>query len=287
MPPEMERLHDKLAVLKHVALFSTFTDAQLQLMAERTRLVEYKKGERVYQEGARTDAFYIVASGRLRVFTVVDGQEHLYTVLHNGDTFGEVSLLTGETHSATVEALNDTLVLQLGKQDFDDLINRIPPLVLSLSRLLSKRLRTKGREAGSGESKVVSIYSAAPGVGRTVFAVSLEGYEDALRNRARDMVVAKLAIPAGQIHEIRALEERRLAGELEVIPQISIWRFVVRVWCQNPQMLETRRSPVPIKICRNKRLLRDEVFVTVAFTEDEEERLTFVGDESRIHIPLD
>lgn len=175
-------------------------------MAERSRLVEYKKDECIYREGDLAEALYIVASGRLRVFTVIDGKEHRYAVLHNGDTFGEISLLTGENHSATVEALNDTLVLQLQKQDFDELIARLPSLVLYLSRLLSRRLRAKGQLEGAGEATVVAIYSAAKGVGRTLFAVALA--TSLRRETNRPVVVVDFSTPEGEMNRAFGTPQR-------------------------------------------------------------------------------
>ncbi len=189
------RPQDKLAILRRLGLFASCTEEQLQLVAQRTRLVEYKKGEVVYQEGNKADAFYVVVSGRLRIFTVTDGHEQVYTIVHNGDTFGEISLLTGEMHSASIDALNDTLVLRLAKEDFDELINRIPSLVLYLSRLLSKRLRAKGQTAAAGEATVVAVYSAAGGVGRTVFAAALAA--SLRRETSRPVIVADFSTPAG------------------------------------------------------------------------------------------
>ncbi|MBI2885370.1 MAG: patatin-like phospholipase family protein [Candidatus Omnitrophica bacterium] len=183
---EFPRPQDKLAILKHIPLFASCTAEQLQLVGERTRLMEYKKDECVYREGDRADAFYIVSSGRLRVFSGAEGHEHVLTVLHNGDTFGEISLLTGEMHSATVEAINDTLVLQLEKPDFDELINRIPSLVLYLSRLLSKRLRTKQQGGGPADATVIAVYGAARGVGRTLFSAALATF---LRGETRQPVI--------------------------------------------------------------------------------------------------
>ena len=170
---EPPRPQDKVVILKRVPVFASCSDEQLHFIADRTRLVEYKKGEYVYQEGDAADAFCIVSSGRLRVFSRAGGSERTFTVLHNGDSFGEISLLTGETHSATVQALNDTLVLKLEKKDFDDVINRIPSLVLHLSRSLSKRLRTRELGGGFSEATILALYSAAKGVGRTSFAVAL------------------------------------------------------------------------------------------------------------------
>lgn len=170
---ESSRPQDKVLILKRIPIFTSCTPEQLQLVADRTRLVEYKKGEHVYKQGDVADAFYIVSSGRLRVLSQVDGQEKTFTILHNGDSFGEISLLTGETHSVTVQALNDTLVLRLDKTEFDDVINRVPSFVLYLSRQLSRRLRTKEHGAGLTETTIIAVYSAAKGVGRTSFAVAL------------------------------------------------------------------------------------------------------------------
>lgn len=203
---DFPRPQDKLAILRRIALFASCAEEQLHLIAERSRLVEYKKGETIYREGDRAEALYIIASGRLQVFTVTNGQKQLYTVLHNGDTFGEISLLTGETHSATVEALNDTLVLELQKRDFEDLINQIPSLVLHLSRVLSKRLRTKGHLASVGEATVVAIYSAAKGVGRTLFAVALAA--TVRRETNRRVVVVDFSTPEGETNRFLHMPHR-------------------------------------------------------------------------------
>ena len=170
---EPSRPQDKLVILRRVPVFASCNEEQLHLIADRTRLVEYKKGECIYREGDAADAFYIVSSGRLRVFSQAGTHEQTLAVLHNGDSFGEISLLTGEKHSATVQALNDTLVFQLEKKDFDEVINRIPSLVLYLSRLLSKRLRMRQLGGQSAEATIIAVYSATGGVGRTSFAVSL------------------------------------------------------------------------------------------------------------------
>lgn len=164
---------DKVVILKRLPFFARCTDRQLLLIAERTRLLEYKKGEVIYRQGSPADAFYIVVSGRLRVVVRDADFEKTVAFLHNDDVFGEISLLTGENHSADIHAINDTLVLQLQKADFDEVINRVPPLVLHLSRILSKRLRTKELTGEFGEATIAAIYSAIPGVGCTVFAVAL------------------------------------------------------------------------------------------------------------------
>lgn len=165
---------DKVVILQRIPVFSECTEEQLNLIAQRTRLLEIKKGEFVYRQGDVADAFYIVISGRLRIFANNQtATEKVIGILHNDESFGEISLLTGERHSANVQAINDTLVLQLQKSDFDDVINRIPSLVLYLSRVLSKRLRVRERDGEFSEATIAAAYSAAQGVGCTLFSLSL------------------------------------------------------------------------------------------------------------------
>ena len=190
------RPQDKLVILRRVPIFASCSESELHVIADRSRLVEYKKGECIYQEGDAAAAFYIVSSGRLRVFSRTSGQEQTLTVLHNGDSFGEVSLLTGENHSATVQALNDTLVLELERKDFDDVINRIPSLVLYLSRLLSKRLRTRQVGTEFSEATVAAVYGATRGVGRTSFAAALAA--TLRRETEHQVVVVDLNSEAGE-----------------------------------------------------------------------------------------
>src|SRR3990167_7860052 len=110
---------DKLQLLKRIGLFADLTDQELQLIANSTRLVEFKKDEVVYHEGDPADALYVVISGRLKLLMTTQRGEQVLNYLHRGDSFGEISLLTGESHSATVRAINDTLVLALTKDKFE------------------------------------------------------------------------------------------------------------------------------------------------------------------------
>ena len=118
---EASRSQDKVAILKRVPVFAACSEEQLHFIADRTRLMEYKKGEYIFREGDKAEAFYIVSSGRLRIFSQTDGQEKTLATLHNSDFFGEMALLVGEVRSATAQALNDTLVLQLTADNAADM----------------------------------------------------------------------------------------------------------------------------------------------------------------------
>ncbi len=83
----------------------------------------------IFKEGDPADGFYIVSSGKVRIFVKHEkGIERELAVLRPGDSFGEVALLTGEVRTANAEALSETRLMVLLKDDFDRLLGDFPEL---------------------------------------------------------------------------------------------------------------------------------------------------------------
>jgi len=59
--------------------------------------------------------------------------------MRQGDCFGEFSLLTGETRTATVRAENDCEVLEISKPVMAEILRESPSCLNALSELLAKR----------------------------------------------------------------------------------------------------------------------------------------------------
>ena len=146
---------------QEIPLFSSLSSSDLRVIEKKMRLVEYKRGDLVYEEGTPADAFYVIVSGRFRVFQKARGEEpKTLAYLYRGDYFGESSLLTGQSHSATVEARSDGLLLRLDKEDFLKTLAEIPALSLHLSRTLGHRLtKIEGPGRKKQEVKVAALYS--------------------------------------------------------------------------------------------------------------------------------
>lgn len=147
-----------------IPLFSSLSPSELRLVEKKVRLVEFKRGDIVYREGATAEAFYVIVSGRFRVFQKVRGEEEkTLTYLYRGDYFGESSLLTDQTHSASVEARSDGLVLKLEKEHFLKILSEVPALSIHLSRTLGHRLtKIEGPGKKKQEVKIAALYSQVP-----------------------------------------------------------------------------------------------------------------------------
>jgi len=166
---------DKDLILNQLPLFSELNKSEKRLISKRSYLFEYKKDQIIYYEGSPADSFYYLITGRVKVFTKdIEGRENILEYLHRGKYFGIISLLTGEPHSVTAKALNDSVILRIEKNDFDFLLKKIPKLAIDLSLTLSRRLKRKDIHSKSiFESTIIAVYSNRKGVGKTTYAINL------------------------------------------------------------------------------------------------------------------
>ncbi len=90
-------------------------------------------------------ALFIIVTGQFVVIRIDDhAVEHQIALLGPGDCFGEMSLITGEGASATVRAKYASVLLEVPKDDFPKLLSMVPPLALTLARILANRLARAG-----------------------------------------------------------------------------------------------------------------------------------------------
>ena len=123
-------------------LFGQLTPEALADIGSAFRWLRIARGERLFAQGDRGDTLYLLVSGRLQV--QVDsglGQDKVVGEIVPGETVGEMALLTGETRSATVVALRDSVLEACDRPDFERLTTRYPGLLRHLSRFLVERLK--------------------------------------------------------------------------------------------------------------------------------------------------
>ncbi len=166
---------DKDLILREFPLFADLTESERAIIKERSSILEYKKGETIYEEASPPSAFYCIVLGRVAIFTKDQlGNKKVVEYLHRGKYFGIISLLTNEPHSVTTQALNDCLFLVIKKEDFDFLLKKIPSLAIDLSQTLSRRLKRKDiHQKTIFESTIISVFSSYSHAGKTVYALNL------------------------------------------------------------------------------------------------------------------
>jgi NTE family protein len=191
-----------------ISLFSSLAPAEQALIEQHSRLVGFKRGDIVYEEGTVPDAFYIIVSGRFRLFTRARGPEKESTLLffYRGEHFGETSLLTGSVHSASVEAKTDAMALKISAESFQQLLKEIPALALHLSRSLGRHLTREelGYSHHRREVRIAAFYFAASTEGMARFLVD---FIKTLRRETQSKVL--LLDLSGKLENLLPAEFRR------------------------------------------------------------------------------
>ena len=119
----LSSLINRLNLVKQIPIFEKLNWFELQKVARKSIITEYKKGDLISEEGGPPDFFYCLISGRLQAYTVTSsGKKENVDFIHRGTPFGIISLLTGEDHSLTCEAINDSIVLKIAKDDFKKIL---------------------------------------------------------------------------------------------------------------------------------------------------------------------
>jgi NTE family protein len=122
--------------------------ARRELQDEMER-ISVPGGAVLFSEGDPADAVYLLVSGSMGVSVIDDrGQERRLARVFPPETIGEMALISNAPRSATVLALRESILLKLTRAAFDRLVERWPPAMLYVARLLADRLRSASR-AGS------------------------------------------------------------------------------------------------------------------------------------------
>jgi rhodanese-related sulfurtransferase len=103
--------------------------------------VQIPAGVQVVKQGELPKHFYVVISGKLKVYReTLDGIRTDLTVLGPGAYFGEVAIVTGKPRTASVEAVEESTVLAIGKEEFDSVLDQNPKLARQIIYGLSQWL---------------------------------------------------------------------------------------------------------------------------------------------------
>lgn len=109
-------------------------------------MVRYGAGERIFTDGDLGTTMYIVQSGKVRLFRVVDGQKRVHGVMEKGDFFGEMSILEGLPRTMSSEAMEDSELIEINSMTFDKMIKGNIEIAIRMLRKLSIRLREADRK---------------------------------------------------------------------------------------------------------------------------------------------
>ncbi|HNW92824.1 MAG TPA: cyclic nucleotide-binding domain-containing protein [bacterium] len=132
--------------LTNTRIFNTLLPEELAIV-KKLFVTEYVKENRtIFTEGEPGNALYIIVSGGIAITKQLEGgKTKLLAQLGEGECFGELALIDGDTRSATVKTTRETALLVFRVEEFARLIESHPytafKIIMQLAKVLSNRLR--------------------------------------------------------------------------------------------------------------------------------------------------
>ncbi len=125
--------------LSAVDVFAPLSTDELRQLAMATVGHVFAPGETLIRAGDEGSSMFVVHNGRVQVQLTESGKSRPVAVLSEGNFFGEMALFTGEPRTASVVALEETEVLEIGHAAMKHLFETNPSLVESISWTIAER----------------------------------------------------------------------------------------------------------------------------------------------------
>ncbi|KRF02407.1 hypothetical protein ASG89_24345 [Paenibacillus sp. Soil766] len=141
--------------IKDMEMFKDFSNIELAKLLGKLDKVKAQAGDTLFEQGDPGDSMYLIESGRIELFSQKqDSTRQSLASLQDGDTLGEMALLTNEPRSATAIVAVESVLYYIDRETFDRLVIEQPQISSYFIRLLSGRLvSTNGRLQASKEAK--------------------------------------------------------------------------------------------------------------------------------------
>jgi CRP/FNR family transcriptional regulator, cyclic AMP receptor protein len=128
---------ETLEMLAAVPLFAGCGKQELRRISGLGTPVFVDAGTALTTQGQPGNEFFLMVSGAARC--VINGAE--VGTFGPGDSFGEMSLLSGGPRVATIETTTPAEVLVLDRREFASLIEDSPKIAVKLLKVMAERVR--------------------------------------------------------------------------------------------------------------------------------------------------
>lgn len=115
-------------LLREMNLFRSWTEEDRKLLARHAVNVILSPENILFKEGDKGDSLFIISSGAINVIKKIQGKDEIISVLGGGDIMGEMSLLTGQARSATLQAATTVSLVRIDRKNFMAVAEKHPSL---------------------------------------------------------------------------------------------------------------------------------------------------------------
>lgn len=128
--------------LANIALFQKLTKHERKNLTKYIYVRKFKAGEIIFRKGYPNVVFYILKHGELKVYLEKNDEEVELNRIKPLDFFGEIGLFLDDNRTATVKAVEESILLAISKRDLGDFIARFPRAGIKILYKLGELLST-------------------------------------------------------------------------------------------------------------------------------------------------
>lgn len=141
-----------------IPIFENLSAADRGLLAHLWERRELKEGEVLFVKGESGSSMFLIEKGKIEISVPLKGQTDKLRIshFHEGDFFGELSLIDGEPRTATATAVEECVLLQMKRQEFITFLLERPAVAIAMLSEIARRLRTTDELVMSLASKNVN-----------------------------------------------------------------------------------------------------------------------------------
>src|SRR5262249_21028755 len=128
-------------VLKQVPLFALLDEEELAVLAGQIGLTRFAARQRIYKRGEPAPRAYVVLSGAVRISTVDEDQQEVVVDQPGvGEFFGFASMIDQTPRQTSALALEETVCVEVERNDIMVLLQRKPPAGMDLLAALGRQI---------------------------------------------------------------------------------------------------------------------------------------------------
>jgi len=132
-------------LINKVAFFSLLDTKERTTLTNMFKVLPLREGQVLFRFGDPGDAFYVVKTGQMELFTLDHGGSKITLAICGPESFfGELSLFDGGARTATAVALEDSALLVLSREKLLLFLEQNPTAAMNMLKVMGQRIRNTG-----------------------------------------------------------------------------------------------------------------------------------------------
>jgi uncharacterized membrane protein len=128
-------------ILRQVPFFALLDDEEIAVLATQVELTKFTPRQRIYRIGDAGGRAYVLVSGGVRVTTIDDDQQDVIVdEPASGEFFGFASMLDNGPHQTSAVAVDETVCIEVDRDDIETLIQRRPHAAMDMFTVLGRQI---------------------------------------------------------------------------------------------------------------------------------------------------